>query len=275
MMSRILARISTALTGLALLAQAHAEVLTIPGSGNPEYVLGVLAKAFNAQSGVHRVEVPPSSGTAGALRDVEQGVASLGRVGRPLKEVEQKRGLKYLPFGRDAVVFVGGAGVTAQSISAEQAVAVYTGKVSDWRELGAKPGPIRPIGREATDASRQALARAILEFSDIAYGAGVKLVHLDTQLIELLDRYPTSLGFLNRSALFAATTALKPLAFGALQFNSEALADGRYPLALEFGLVHKAGALSAAGKAFVAFVYSPSGERILREHGVLPLPAAN
>ena len=31
--------------------------------------MGVLAKAFNSQSGEHRVEVPPSSGTAGALRD--------------------------------------------------------------------------------------------------------------------------------------------------------------------------------------------------------------
>lgn len=100
-------------------------------------------------------------------------------------------------------------------------------------------------------------------------------MHLDTQLIELLDRYPTSLGFLNRSALFAAATPLKPLAFGAVQGNADTLADGRYPLALEFGLVHKAGELSAAGKAFVAFVYSPSGERILRDHGVLPLPAAN
>ncbi|MEQ1805667.1 MAG: substrate-binding domain-containing protein [Burkholderiaceae bacterium] len=154
-------------------------------------------------------------------------------------------------------------------------MAVYTGKIIDWRELGAKPGPIRAIGREATDASRQALAREIKEFNEIAYGASVKLVHLDTQLIDLLDRYPTSLGFLNRSALFGAATPLKPLAFGAVQGNPDTLADGRYPLALEFGLVHKAGALSAAGKAFVAFVYSPSGERILRDHGVLPLPAAN
>ncbi|MEQ1805668.1 MAG: substrate-binding domain-containing protein [Burkholderiaceae bacterium] len=112
-MSHLLARLSSAIALLAGLAQAHAEVLTVPGSGNPEYVLRVLAKAFNAQSGEHRVEVPPSSGTAGALRDVEQGVALLGRVGRPLKDAEQKRGLKYLPLGRDAVVFVGGAGVSA------------------------------------------------------------------------------------------------------------------------------------------------------------------
>lgn len=252
-----------------------AETLNVPGSGNPEYVLQALAKAFNAQNGEHRVEVPPSSGTAGALRDAEQGTASLGRVGRPLKDAEKQRGLKYLPLGLDAVVFVGGASVTARSLSAAQAVAVFTGKITDWRELGGAPGPIRAIGREATDASRQAITREIKEFTDIQYGASVKVVHLDTQLIELLDRYPTSLSFLNRSALFAAATKVKPLALGAVEGTSDNLADGRYPMALEFGLVHKAGALSGAAKAFVAFIYSPSGERILREHGVLPIAASN
>lgn len=274
-MNRTLARLVYACASLAVFAPAHAEVLSIPGSGNPEYVLQALAKAFNAQSSGHRVEVPPSSGTAGALRDVEQGAASLGRVGRPLKDAEKQRGLKYLPLGLDAVVFVGGAGVSARAISAAQAVAVFTGKITDWRELGGAPGPIRAIGREATDASRQAITREIKEFTDIQYGAGVKLVHLDTQLLELLDRYPTSLSFLNRSALFAAKTKVKSLALGAAEGTPDNLADGSYPMALEFGLVHKSGALSGAAKAFVAFVYSPSGERILREHGVLPLPASN
>lgn len=276
MSTHLLARWFCVLATTGLTASlCSAEVLSVPGSGNPEYVLQALAKAFNAQNGEHRVEVPPSSGTAGALRDVEQGVASLGRVGRPLKEAELKRGLKYLPLGRDAVVFVAGAGVSAKSITAAQAVAAFTGKIADWRELGAQPGPIRAIGREVTDASRQAITREIKEFTDIQYGASVKLVHLDTQLIELLDRYPTSFSFLNRSALFAASTRVKPLALDAVQATPDTLADGRYPLALEFGLIHKTGALSAAGTAFVAFVYSPSGERILREHGVQPLAAAN
>ena len=274
-MNRILKRLLGGLAGLLIAASAQGEELIIPGSGNPEYVLGELAKAFNAQQGQHRVSVPPSSGTAGALRDVEQGVVVLGRVGRPLKEAERGRGLSYIALGRDAVVFVAGAGVSARSISKAQAVDVYKGNITDWRDLGGKPGPIRAVGREATDTSRQSLAREIKEFADMQFHESIKVVHLDPQLIELLDRFPTSLGILNRSALFAAATPLKPLALDGIEPSLDNLAAGRYTLWLEFGLIHKAGALNGAARAFIAFIQSPSGERILRERGVMPLTAAN
>lgn len=113
-----------------------AEVLTIPGSGNPAYVLGELAKAFNARQTEHRVVIPTSSGDAGAVRDVHEGVAVLGRVGRPLNSEEKAKGLTYLPLGRDAVVVVAGAAVTAKGISSEQLAAVFGGTITDWRLLG-------------------------------------------------------------------------------------------------------------------------------------------
>jgi len=265
-----------AIVGLAALTQtpsAHAEDLTIPGSGNPEFVLEQLAKAFNSQQSAHRVTVPKSTGTAGALRDVEAGVASIGRVGRPLKDDEKARGLSYLALGRDPVVFAAGAGVTAQGITAAQVVDVYSGKTTDWRELGAKPGPIRAIGREVTDASRQAVARHVAAFGSVVYGENVKLVHLDPQLIELLDRYPTSLCFINQSALSAAKTKPVRLAFDGIEPTAENLEKGRYPMWLDFGLVYKAGQLTPGGKAFLAFAQSPAVTQLLRQHGVLPAAA--
>ncbi len=275
LMNKTLPRFLVALATLACLGSVRAEELVIPGSGNLEYVLGELAKAFNAQQGQHRVSVPPSSGTAGALRDVESGAAVLGRVGRPLKDAERSRGLHFIPIGRDAVVFVAGASVSARTISRAQVLEVYSGKVTDWRELGAKPGTIRAIGRETTDASRMAIDREIKAFATLAFDDSVKLVHLDPQLLELLDRFGNSLGFLNRSALFAAKTKVTPLALDGVDGDPQTLLDGRYPMWLEFGLVHKDASLSGASKAFVAFVQSPSGERILRQHHVLPIAAPN
>ena len=58
----------------------RAEDISIPGSGNCEFVLAQLAKAFNASQNRHRVSVPPSTGTAGALRDLNDDKATIGRV---------------------------------------------------------------------------------------------------------------------------------------------------------------------------------------------------
>ena len=246
-----------------------AEDLNIPGSGNPELVVQALADAFGRQQTQHHVIVPPTTGTAGALRDVEAGSAVLGRVGRPLKPDELARGLRYIPLGRDPVAFVVGAGVALKGLSSAQVLDAYTGKFTNWKELGGKPGPIRAIGRESTDASRQAINRVIKPFDSLVFGSGVKLVHLDTHMIELLDRFSGSLGFLNRSALAACKTKVVYLTLDGVEPTPQNVGAGRYPLWLEFGLIYKAGRLSPAAQAFIEFTQSPAGIRILREQGVL------
>ena len=248
---------------------AVAEELVVPGSGNPEYVLKILADAFNRQQTQHKVLVPPTTGTGGALRDVEGGTANLGRVGRPLTGDELARGLVYVPIGRDPVTFVGGAGVTAKGLTQAQVLDAYSGRAVNWQAFGGKPGPIRAIGRESTDASRQAVNRVVKPFEGIVFGDGVKVVHLDTQMLELLDRFPGSLGFLNRSALAIGKTKLVHLTLDGVEPTPQNVGAGRYPLWLEFGLIHKTGGLGPAARAFIEFVRSPAGVRILREQGIL------
>ena len=259
---------------LGLSGFACADDLVIPGSGNNEFVLGRLAEAFNAQQKRHRISVPPSIGTAGAIRSLDEGTATLVRVGRPLKDAELRKGYAYVPLGRDAVVFAGGAKVTANNISAAQVLAIYQGKTLDWRELGGTPGAIRAVGREATDTSRTAIAVRIKEFADMTFADSVKQVLLDPQAIELLDRFPTSLGFLNRSALSAAKTKLTILSFESIPPSAENIASGQYPIWLEMGFAYKPGGLNEAGREFLAYVSSPAGREIVSALGIIPRSAA-
>ena len=261
---------ATILVVVSLLSQPLlAEELSVPGSGNPEYMLTIFAGAFNKAQSAHRVSVPPSTGTAGAIRDVEAGTASLGRVGRKLKPDELARGLVYLPIGQDPVTFVAGAGTTIAGLTARQAADIYSGKITNWQDLGGKPGPIRAIGREETDASRTAITRGLKEFQGIVLGEQVKVVHLDPQLIELLDRFPGSLGFLNRSALSAARTKLVHLTLDGVAATPDAVERGQYPLWLELGLIYRLGNLTPAGKAFIAFIQSPASMQIRADLGLL------
>ncbi len=269
--SNIIGRAATlCLSILAYMPAASAETLVIPGSGNPEYILRELASAYNKHQTQHQVIVPPTIGTSGALREVTDGTATMGRVGRPLKGKELSLGLTYRPIGRDAVAFVGGAGVTVSNISTQQAIDIFTGRIANWRDLGGKPGAIRAIGRENTDASLQGIMREIKAFENLQYHDSVKIVHLDSQLIELLDRFPSSFGFLNRSALSGAKTKLIALQLDSIEPSAANVDAGRYALWTEIGLIYKESSLTEAGRSFLQFVASPQGAQLLRANGLLP-----
>lgn len=261
-----------------LSSPVFADTLVIPGSGNPEYILGVLAASFNTQQSVHTVVVPTTIGTAGALREIAEGRASMGRIGRPLKGAEREQGYSYFSLGRDPIVFVGGAGVSVRNITRDQVLGIYSGQIVNWQSLGGRAQVIRAVGREITDASYLGIVRHFERFEGVQYADTVKVVHLDSQLLELLDRFPGSFGFLNRTAILAAKTKLVPLALDGVEANHETIAAGLYPMWTEIGLIYKEKHVTDAGLAFLRFISSVHGQEILRTHGLVlaqktPLPA--
>lgn len=60
------------------------------------------------------------------------------------------------------------------------------------------------------------------------------------------------------------------LALDGVEPSLDNIANGRYPLIMEFGLIHKTTGLSPASKAFIEFIRSADGEKTLRSYGVVP-----
>ncbi len=87
----------------------------------------------------------------------------------------------------------------------------------------------------------------------------------------MLDRFPASFGFLNRSALSAAKTKLVALQLDSIEPSAGNLNTGRYPLWTDVGLIYKESSLTDAGRSFLQFVESPQGVQLLRANGLLPV----
>ena len=204
---------------------------------------------------------------------METGTATLGRVGRPLKKSELDKGIVYLPLGRDPVVFVGGAEVTVRNLTEDQILKIYAGGITDWSALGGQPAHIRVIGREVTDASRRAIGSSLKPFADMAFGEPVKVVNLDPEMVALLDRFPTSLGFLNTSALKVCSTPVVMLDYNGIVPSVENMKNGLYPFWIEFGLIYKPGSLTVEDRAFLDYLNTAAAQDLLRGLGIQPLRA--
>lgn len=255
----------------ALTFSVHAETLVIPGSGACEIVLQRLAEGFQRQYPQDPVQTPPSVGSSGGIKAVASDEAMIARVARPLHEAEAQAGLKQVVFARDAVVFAVGAAVTVDALSSRQLADIYSGRIDNWSTVGGTNAPIRVLVREATDACSEILKRAFPMLRDIHILEQAKLVNHDYEMIELLDKYKTALGWCPQSLLASAKTGVKPLTIDGVSPSLPNMANGKYPALIEFSLVFKEGRLNDSARRFIAYVSSPAGQQLLKDSGVLAI----
>jgi phosphate transport system substrate-binding protein len=261
-----------ALAALLFAATASSEELVIPGAGPPETVTRMLAEAFNAAQSAYRVTVPKSTGIAGAMRAIDQNESALARMlDRGDLDELAKRGMHFIPFGMDAVVFMVGVRVANKSFTTQQLVDIFSGRLTDWRELGLQPGAIRVVYREPTEASLRLIQLHLEPFRTLVFAPEGKQVHRDFEVLELLDRFGTGIGFGVRSNLPSAKTAVRATSLDGVEPTPENVAAGRYKLVHRFGFLHKPSSLTPGARAFLAFVDSGEGRAVIQRAGVVPL----
>jgi phosphate transport system substrate-binding protein len=246
--------------------------LAIPGSGPPTRLLQALADEFNARQPAVRIVIPPSTGMSGALDAMRSGKADLARLSRPLTPQEQDSGLRQIVVAREPIVFATGSAVTLDGLSRAQLAAVFAGRHADWSELGAQPGPVRVFYRAEGESMLSVVRRSLPEFAELRFSANGRMLNLDHETIEQLERFDWGIGWGSAGNVRAAK-GLRILALDGVAPTAAAVRGGRYPLYFDAVLLHKGETLSAPAKAFVDFIASPAGQAAIDAFGALPSPS--
>jgi phosphate transport system substrate-binding protein len=269
---RILPRIGATLScALALaVSPVGATQLTIPGAGPPERVLRILAKEFMAKNAGHDIVVPKSVGIAGGLRAIAENQTNLARIARRLNDEEVKSGLKQEVYAADAVTFAVGAGVGVAGLTSAQLEKIYSGEIDNWSHVGGPDAPIRLLVREGTEISFRAIKKNIPAFETLKVSERAKLVNFDFEMLEMLEKYRYSIGWLTLSQLHASAQGVKALSLDGVAASPESLQAGRYRISVEHSLIHK-GSIAPAGRDLLAFIRSPAGREILKQNQLVYL----
>lgn len=245
-------------------------VLTIPGTGDSQDLLRLLAERFRRDNPDIAVEVPDSVGTTAGLRLVVGGKAELARTARPLRDDEIAAGLSQIVFAATPVVFAVHPSVTGvKGVTSAQAQAVFAGRVKNWSELGGPNLPVARVCRETPEISRELLNAAIPGFE--ADGCRDQAVAYTTpEAVALMAGHPGAVGYVSLAAMAAAN--LTPLALDGVAPTLENVGRGSYRLVIPFGLAYKS-PLSPAAARFLKFLSSPDALSLMARLGCLPSPA--
>ena len=256
---------------LLCVSSVKAETLEIPGTGAVEILLNKLAVEFNALNPGNKVVVPPSVGSSGGIRFVGEGENILGRVARPLKEDEKKYGLTYLVFAKDPVLFVLNRKVGIQGLTTTQLIDIFTGHVKNWQEVGGKDYQVRLLVREPEDSSFLIIKKYIPAFRNIDFPEQAKYLYHDNEMIEMLQKYSTVIGWLTGSSFNTISQDVIGLTLDGVEPTAENILNDSYPLSGDYALVFKKEKLNSLARKFIEFLSSREAVQILHDEGVIPV----
>lgn len=249
---------------LFLASAASAETIVIPGSGSSQAMLRELGAAFEKANPGVKIDIPDSSGTGGGMKAAGEGKAAIARVGRKPNEKEAPYGLSYLLFARQPVVFATHPSVKIKGITRAQSRDLFAGKITTWREVGGPDLKVRIISRPPSETNFKILQQIIPEWKDLVVTERSKSAATDQEMVQFIAEYEGAIGF-------NVISEVLEKGLTALSLEGIAPGDEAYPARVEAGFVFKPGALTGTLKAFVDFVFSAEGGKIVRANHAIPM----
>ena len=238
--------------------------LAVVGTGDGAEMLQAVSTAFNAQHAEPKLTVPPSIGSGGAVAAVGADRNQLGRVARPLTDAEKAQGLSEKPLVRiPSVIFVHPA-VGVKGLTSEQLVAIFSGQIENWKEVGGADLKVRVVRREETDSTLSVLRASMPGWKTLALTSKSKVATTTQEAVEAVKRVPGAVGFGPYS---------RALEDGAivLAIDGKAPHASDYPSAVTLSLIYKEGKLDEGSRNFLAFVNSEAVRKVLAADGGIPL----
>lgn len=243
--------------------------LTFAGSGTNLPITRLLVEAFGRVRPGIRIEVPASIGSLGGIRAAADGAVALGLISRPLKAEEKGLGLTVLPYARTAIVIGVHPTVADDGITFAELVQIYQGTKTRWKD----GREIIVLTREPGDSSIEVLAREIPGFKEV-YDESQRVrrwltLFTDQEMLAALVKTPQAIGLADLGAITSGRLPVKALKVNGLPPTPDTVLEGRYPLVKTLAFVYRSDRLPAEARAFLEFVRSREGEKILKANGYL------
>jgi phosphate transport system substrate-binding protein len=262
-MRKIVTAIAALAIGLVLSGPVMAEDITIVGTGDGVKALKAIGAVFSKNNPGITVNVPKSIGSGGGIKAVGTGKYTIGRVAREIKDKEKHYGLTYVPFARIPVVFFVNKGVGIQNLSAQQICDIYSGKITNWKEVGGKDRRIRVVRREDGDSSLKVLLKFFPGFKDITLTPKSKTALKTSANFNIVESKADTIGF-------GPYDVAKGANVDVLQVDGRLPTEPSYLCVGTIALIFKEKNKTGSIKKFVEFATSPAAHNAIKGAGGLP-----
>lgn len=231
--------------------------IVITGSTSVEKILTEMKDEFCAMYPNVTIEYTGSGSSAG-IKDTKAGTNNIGASSRELKEDEVEDTLKTEVFAYDGIaVIVNPANEAVSDITVEQLADIYSGKITNWSEVGGADADIFVVSREESSGTRSAFEEliALEDAGGLASSAAVSEGNGPVQAA--VAENENAIGYVSFSFI---DDSVKPLTVGGVEATAELAKSGEYQLSRPFLFCYYDDKVTEAGKAFLEFALSEDGQ---------------
>lgn len=235
------------------------------GSTSMEKVIGALGESFmEANSGTTFTYNPTGSGSG--IQAVSEGRCDIGLSSRALKDDEKASGLKETTLALDGIAIIVNPQNPVQDLTLEQIAKIYTGEITNWKDVGGSDTEIVRIGREAGSGTRDGF-ESITDTKDACQYR--QELTSTGDVIATVSQNPNAIGY---ASLAAIKDSVKALTVNGVAPTEATVKDGTYLVQRPFVLVTKEGAaLSETAQKFFDFATSADAASIISAAGAVPV----
>lgn len=233
------------------------------GSTSMEKVIGALGEAFeNQNSGVTFTYNPTGSGSG--IQAVQEGRCDIGLSSRQLKEEESANGLEATVLAYDGIAVIVNPENLVADLDVETIARLYTGEITNWKDVGGNDAPVVLIGREAGSGTRDGFESITGTAEQCMYRQELTSTG---DVITAVSQNPDAIGY---ASLASLKDTVRALTVGGVAPTEATIKDGSYVIQRPFVLVtRKDSALSDVAQAFFDFATSSDAAALIAEAGAV------
>ena len=280
-MKKIIALVLTALLALSLVAcgsesktddtktddqpAALTGTVSTDGSTSMEKVIGALSESFMAQNSGVTVNYNPT-GSGSGITAVQEGTCDIGLSSRAVKDEEKSAGLKETVRAYDGIAIIVHPDNPVSDLSVEQLAKLYTGEITNWKDVGGNDAEIVLIGREAGSGTRDGFESITDTKDKCQYRQELTSTG---DVITTVSSNPDAIGY---ASLASVKDTVKALTVNGVVPTEASVKDGSYVVQRPFVLVTKDGTkLSDSAQKFFDYITSEAASKVISNAGAVPV----
>lgn len=258
---------------------AVAETLKVNGSTTVNLPVAEAAETLRAEQKMD-IQVDTQGGSSGGISMLGDGLVQVGMISKHVSDDDRAKypAVKFneVHIGEDAVAFIVSKDVWdggVKSLSKEQIKAIYESKITNWKDLGGRPGKIAFFNKEPGRGTWEVFvhwaygnAKAAPQVSFPEVGGNEETRNKVASTRGAISQLSSS--WADGKRVFAL--GIKVEDGTVIQPTNDNIATKKYPLSRPLFVLTN-GEPTGAAKTLIDFMLSDRGQGMVKKHGYLRL----